>query len=384
MWSWLKRRHQTWREWRRLRKDFGLRRRTWESRTEQTPPYAGCYNSPKGWREGRIRGHAITFWPVLRRSKYSGEMMVGAFNFYWNYNAYWRNAPQSNDIFEIIGGWWKKCVLKKVEFPPEFHIEGPKGHPEARLPSVMNMIELMREHPEVDHLGVCFKGVHIRFKKAAIPVVREAAELGAGIVDELLKRETPPLLLAVEAGDIILAGKLLDEGADPEEYGPDLFNFFPDGNGENRKTPLLTAVFQDDPALIELLISRGANMETSASFIARVALENERNKALAALYKGGFGTPPWGLGQPHGMPLQFAASKGNVEAVRILLEAGEDPAKKGEGEPKPARKLASGPHKEEIIRLLNEAVQERQAAQGQLSITETADDGQLSLSPKEP
>jgi hypothetical protein len=83
------------------------------------------------------------------------------------------------------------------------------------------------------------------------------------------------------------------------------------------------------------------------------------------------------------MPLQFAASRGDVEAVRILLEAGEDPLKRGEEQPRPARKLASGPHKEEIIRLLDGAVQARQAANGQLSITETAEDGQLSRSPKE-
>ena len=84
---------------------------------------------------------------------------------------------------------------------------------------------------------------------------------------------------AVEAGDLPRVKKLLKEGAKP------------DAENKWHQTPLQAAVFGGaGPEILEALIAAGASVETS-----------------------------------HDPPLICAAADGNVEAVRVLLEADADP-----------------------------------------------------------
>jgi ankyrin repeat protein len=331
-----------------------LRRRTWLRRSERTPPYADCYNIPKHWLEGEVRGHVVTFWGKYRKGGFTGEIMVGHFEAWWNHTVSWCDGTV--DRSSTPGCW------------------------ECRLEAVQRLGELLLDNPEFERLGVSFTGLNLRAKQAHAAFLHELLALCAAAVDALAARTDPPLLQAVEAGDLERARDLLEAGADPDEYGCDAHQYWDDRRGLQLKRPITTAVMRDDGPMVRILLAHGADVTTNPNLTVYVALENEKNQALAALFEGGLEPSPGGLPFDRGYPLQFAASKGNLEAVGILLEAGADPDDKVGF--LSARQMASGPHKDQIRRLLDGVEADRDQIRGRLALATQASGGELSLSPQ--
>jgi hypothetical protein len=338
----------------RLIRRYRLRRRVW-SDSGGSPPYASCYNIPKHWLEGEVRGHVVTFWGSFKADGFTGEIMVGMFDAWWNHNVTWRDGS--------------------------IHRSPTPGSWEARLASVRRLEELMAAHPELERLGVSFKGLNLAVKQAPVELVIELVEVAAEAVDDLVEHQEPPLLRAVAAGDLNRAAGLLAAGADPDEYGPELH---PLANERCRclpKTPLLVAVLTDNTEMVRLLLSHGAEVATNPSLILWLALEHGKNQALSALLDGGLEPSAWPLPFDQGYPLQLAAARGDPIAVRALLEAGADPRVK-EGL-RSARSLATGPYEAEIERLIDRALLDLDQTRGRLSLATQGSDGGLSLSDEE-
>jgi hypothetical protein len=338
----------------RLTRAYGLRRRVW-SDSGSSPPYASCYNIPKHWLEGEVSGHVVTFWGSFKSYGFTGEIMVGMFDAWWNHSLEWREGTIQRH--PIRGSW------------------------EANLASVLRLEEIMAAHPELERLGVSFKGLNLAVKQASAALLVELVEASAVVVDDLLQHREPPLLQAVAAGDLNRAASLLTAGADPDEYGPDLHSISHERCRQLPKTPLLVAVLADNREIVRLLLSHGADITTNPSLILWVALEHGKNQALSALLDGGLEPSAWPLPFDQGYPLQRAAARGDPTAVQILLEAGADPRIK-EGF-RTARAMAAGPHAGEIERLIDRALIDLDQVRGQLSLATKGSDGGLSLSEDE-
>lgn len=333
---------------------YRLQRRTWESRTDRTPPYAGCYHIPQDCLEGEVGGHVVTFRGKFD-DRFTGEVLVGAFDAWWNWTLGW----QGGTVHRIVA----------------------KGSWEGRLEPVRELAALLETDPAFERIGISFSGLSLQFKNAPADLMARVLDLAAETVPRLLARFDPPLLLAAKAEDAPGAAALLDNGADPDEYGPRLRCYSPGepaGRYEYRDTPLLAAVMNDDPAMVALLLSRGADVLSNLSFIAWVALENRRYAALRSLFAGGMPLPSGELPFVDDYPLPFAASKGDIESVRVLLEAGADPDQKRPGFLNDAAAKADGPHKEEIRRLIREARERAERKEGQLTMASAADGAELS------
>ena len=338
------------------RQKYGLRSRKWTTKSDRTPPYAGCYNIPKDWLEGEVGGHVVTFWGRWRLG-FTGEVMVGAFDAWWNRTTGW----QAGKVFHNAekGGW------------------------EGRLDPLRKLETLLEGDPSIERIGISFKGLNLRFKEARADLLHRVLALAAETVDGLLARTDPPLLVAVKANDLDAAINHLKAGADPDEYGSELRSFSSKAYRTYFDRPLLAAVMNDDAAMTALLLVRGADIKTYPNMVLWVALENGKSRALKALFDGGLKPSPWELAFDEGFPLPFAAAKGDVEAVRILLEAGLDPGQKGLGFFNDAYAKAAGPYKDEIRRLLKEAEEREEQAEGRLALAPSADGAELSKAEEE-
>lgn len=136
-----------------------------------------------------------------------------------------------------------------------------------------------------------------------------------------------PLLMAASTGDVEIVRRLLDAGADPNGGAPDrerplmraawvggvpvveaLLDAGADPNGlepARRQTALMWAVAERHPAVVQVLVDRGADVHaaTVSHLTGRAATRDV-------------------IGYT---PLLFAARVGDLASARILLDAGADP-----------------------------------------------------------
>lgn len=108
-----------------------------------------------------------------------------------------------------------------------------------------------------------------------------------------------------DAGDLQLAQEALDKGADINEV-------------HNGWTALMYAVIEDDAAMLQWLIARGARGDGRAVM---EAARSDAAAALAVLLAHGYG-PEWDV---HGdTPISLAARDGKYRVVSLLVKAGAD------------------------------------------------------------
>lgn len=144
-------------------------------------------------------------------------------------------------------------------------------------------------------------------------------QLTGGDRDNAQFIERPPLVEAVEQGDIDEVERLLDAGEDVDV-----------GRDSDGLTPLLTALIMNRTEITELLLEHGANPNAF----------DDRQMAplqIAILVGGNTDVVEWLLdagadvntGSDQGgsfySPLSAAAASGNLEVLDLLLDAGADP-----------------------------------------------------------
>jgi len=131
---------------------------------------------------------------------------------------------------------------------------------------------------------------------------------------------TPPLLVAAVMDRADAARLLLDHGADPNIRG---------GTSELHATPLIFAASSGSVEVVELLLSRGADIEAIDSHGATAiddAAGADKLKMVALLAGAGADV---NARRPDGdTPLHFAAYRGHTDVVRLLLALGADPSAK--------------------------------------------------------
>jgi ankyrin repeat protein len=153
-----------------------------------------------------------------------------------------------------------------------------------------------------------------------VEVVRLLLAKGARPLAEAeVRNDAAPLFFAVMAGDILTAEALVAAGAKPDQKMKLLGQFV--------STPLLFAASNDDPAMIEYLISKGGNPnEIDADGLTALGWATLANHAgtVQALLKGGAQVNHVDkLGMT---PLLYAASAdfGDTAVLEQLIAAGAD------------------------------------------------------------
>ena len=180
------------------------------------------------------------------------------------------------------------------------------------------------------------------------PVARVLLEVGGSVSARSTNRATP-LLFAVQQGNIEAARLLLSAGADVNEAAPD--GIGGNTNARTRFVPdteaaaLLIAIDSEHPEMALFLLGQGAdpNHAGAGRTALHAAVQRKMPDVLAALLERGAdpnarlekllpfvsrrifqanGLAPSDIG---GTPFFLAASFGDLETMRLLVEAGADP-----------------------------------------------------------
>lgn len=158
------------------------------------------------------------------------------------------------------------------------------------------------------------------------------------------------LYAAAERGDVAKVAALLDEGVDPNE-----------GEGDDGTTALTVAAFLGHVGVVRLLLDRGADVDRPNKHGSRplaAAARNAKAQVITMLLRAGASLTAEGAGATtafmeatsgsphavraflaHGVDVNAVSSKGytalqcaainsthGLEVIRLLLEAGADPA----------------------------------------------------------
>ncbi len=164
-----------------------------------------------------------------------------------------------------------------------------------------------------------------------------------------LPEDAPVLLHAAEDGDVDLARRLLEEGADPDQASP--------GHG----TPLIVAATRGDEELVRLLLDHGADVNRAET--GRPRPTGLQRTALNGAARGGHagvlrmlldaGAEVDRRVSGDGTALIEAARGGHLESVELLLSAGADADRKVSGDGSPLISAARGGYSAVVERLLD-------------------------------
>jgi ankyrin repeat protein len=152
-------------------------------------------------------------------------------------------------------------------------------------------------------------------------MITNILKLSSTTVDVFATRIFPA---AVQAGEIDLVRKLICRGIDANSSVSGLYWGKPE-------SPVSLAVRSRDLKMVELLCASGATLEVFRTSVIRteqdhVSLWSSSNtKLLSLLLKLGADPETFVADEPRGFPLISAASEGEVEAVRLLLNAQAQP-----------------------------------------------------------
>lgn len=127
------------------------------------------------------------------------------------------------------------------------------------------------------------------------------------------QEDPPPLMLAINEGDIAKVQELLEAGADPNLVFYD-------------RTPLMFAAYGQHGEIFRLLVEKGADLEMRterAGPLITIAAEGGSTELLGFLLERGADIDAT---QRHGQTaLMLAVQNGHPDAVGFLLERGADP-----------------------------------------------------------
>lgn len=144
----------------------------------------------------------------------------------------------------------------------------------------------------------------------------------------------------------LCAAVLLSAGADPNLCGP---------RGIPPLARVIVSIREPDTSLLDLYLAHGANLESGLLFYA-VAPRIHQGELMTRFLLDS-GVDPNVTSDDWGAPLHRAVAGGKVNLVKVLLEAGADPAVISGGrkisKKSPARVAESVPHRETREAILN-------------------------------
>ncbi len=187
-------------------------------------------------------------------------------------------------------------------------------------------------HPEmIEQLVSAGASTRVANKRAETPLMLAINQAPGTVVSRLLAAgasmqnpggDRTPLSLAIKRGDVALVSTLLD-------YGARLDQSLPSGD-----MPLLSAVRLSDTEMVKMLLSRGAQSDTTASrdYPLEVALQDGHFGLATQLLDAG--ANPNRIYAPHSAsafsrstprtPLSIAVNANSLRQTRLLLDHGAD------------------------------------------------------------
>lgn len=224
----------------------------------------------------------------------------------------------------------------KPEQTKAFNLESWKSHFVPMPPDILArkaeviaiLIKALGPAGDVARLGSCANRIVTEAIQSGFgpEVIEELARAGASTSAGSGSLKITPLHTAVMIGNREVAAALIALGADLENLTAPL-NSVGGGTrvGRGGNTPLMTAITFRQPALVRLLLEKGANVEASNAAMGR-----------ALHFAAGLGDPEI-LGLILGRhprvnvrdrwqctPLHYAAGLGHLEASKLLVAAGAD------------------------------------------------------------
>jgi anaerobic magnesium-protoporphyrin IX monomethyl ester cyclase len=206
------------------------------------------------------------------------------------------------------------------------------GIPDAKEDHDADGIDNLREQADFEELTLAARNLDLA-------EMRRLIERGT-ILDAVdPASEHTPLTEAAEAGRVEVARLLLESGADPE------FRAWSGGS------PLSYSAAAPEPESVHLLIEAGAQPYPHHLYH---AASRGYVETVRILLEAGLDPNEMTLGSSR-TALASAAASGHVDTVRLLLEAGADPTLRGEYGDPPLEYAKKEGH-EEVIRILEEAL----------------------------
>ena len=318
-------------------------------------PVATSFNLGTWWK-GWVDGLPFALHGEVRRGTYEGSLFVGPYD--WDAGAHFRRRTPGGP-FELV----------------DQHIP-PKPDLGVRTPELLQL--LARLSPTMQSISFGAKAVaNTRYGPATETDLVHDLKICAQLSVALAARRDPPLVVAVERGDLAETTRLLESGVPADSCGP-LPHRFNSIDIAHWKLPLFLAAEAGRADLVERLLAAGADTRRGlwplfmalhrrdARIVSLLATSVARNSDSYNLEWRQW-TARWGEVRA----LDLSARLGDLASALALLDAGADPdPDRGFLATESPWRNATGPEKKAIRNAIEAARRRRRAADGRLTIAE--------------